>query len=256
MSDEVATLAVALAVRLPTGDLGELSAAAARGRRGLLALRARSAAPAFRDACDRCLAVLPSCGPDYLAGTLAGAARLAQHRDRAGTVEVVWTGPQSQLRTSRLTSAVVSELIGQSREEVLLVSYATHTEPGIASALQAAIDRGVQVTLLLERAADNASYSGPEFPFPALAVQRLHWPAAQRPDGAALHAKILVVDTALALVGSANLTGRALERNLECGVLIRGGSAPAMIRAHLHQLLEARVLQRTTASSVGQPHRP
>ena len=48
-----------------------------------------------------------------------------------------------------------------------------------------------------------------------------------------MHAKILVVDRRIALVGSANLTGHALERNLECGVLIRGGPVPGQLVAHL-----------------------
>lgn len=245
MSARAAALASALAVQLPAADMRDLSAAAAEGSKGLLALRARSAANAVRDACDRALDALSSCAPEYLAGALAGAAGLAEQQDRSGTVEVVWTGPHSPLRTSRLTSAVVTDLIGHARDEVVLVSFATQTEPRVAEALQGAVKRGVEVTLLLERHVDYPAYTGPELPFPELAALRLHWPGAARPEGAALHAKLLVVDTALALVGSANLTGRALERNLECGVLIRGGKAPALIRVHLRQLLEAGVLCRT-----------
>lgn len=250
MSTRAAGLASTLAVQLPAADLHELSAAAAAGSRGLLALRARSAATVVRDACDRAVAVLSTCTPDYLAGALAGAGRLAEQRERSGSVEVVWTGPHSQLHTSRLTSAVVTDLIAQARDEVVLVSFATQTEPRVAAALQAAVERGAEVTLLLERGGDNAAYTGPELPFPTLAAIRLHWPGAERPEGAALHAKLLVVDAALALIGSANLTGRALERNLECGVLIRGGTAPAMIRAHLRDLVETGVLRRAAAPAL------
>jgi phosphatidylserine/phosphatidylglycerophosphate/cardiolipin synthase-like enzyme len=38
-----------------------------------------------------------------------------------------------------------------------------------------------------------------------------------------------VVDRESALVGSANLTGYVLERNLEWGLLIRGGRLPAAV---------------------------
>jgi phosphatidylserine/phosphatidylglycerophosphate/cardiolipin synthase-like enzyme len=48
-----------------------------------------------------------------------------------------------------------------------------------------------------------------------------------------MHAKVLVVDRSVALVGSANLTGYGLERNLECGLLIRGGPVPAALAEHL-----------------------
>lgn len=243
MNEEVAVLACALASQMPPGDLRELSSATADGRQGLLALRARSAAVVTRNACDRLLAVLSSCSPDYLAGALVGAARSASDQRRSGTVDVVWTGPQSGLRTNRLTSAVIVDLIAQASQEVILVSFAAQTEPLVAAALQTAVDRGVEVTLLLERQVDNPTYSGPAFPFPMLAARRLSWPSSARPQGAALHAKVMVIDGSLALVGSANLTGHALERNLECGVLLRGGAAPPAIRVHLLRLLDIGVLQ-------------
>jgi phosphatidylserine/phosphatidylglycerophosphate/cardiolipin synthase-like enzyme len=82
-------------------------------------------------------------------------------------------------------------------------------------------------------------------PFPGLTADRLRWPANRRPPGASLHAKIIVVDDVVALVGSANLTGRAMESNLECGILIRGGPQPAAIRAHIMDLRARALLQRT-----------
>lgn len=243
MSSRAASLASDLAVHLPAADLRELSEAAAQGLPGLSGLRARSSAGVVRDACDQLMTALGSCAPGYLAGALAGVAELASAERRSGTVDIVWTGPSSDLRTSRLTAAVVVDLIAEARAEVLLVSFAAHTEPTIGGALHEAAGRGVTVTLLLERRDDNPAFSGQDLPFPALPARRLRWPASARPSGAALHAKVLVVDAAVALVGSANLTSRALEHNLECGVLLRGGTAPATIRRHLLRLEEARVLR-------------
>ncbi len=125
-----------------------------------------------------------------------------------------------------------------------LVSYATHNEPSIKAALSAATARNVAVTLLAERHEDNPSYTAAGTPFPGLNVLRLHWPASSRPPGAALHAKIIVVDDQVALVGSANLTSRAMESNLECGILIRGGPQPRAIRDHITGLHAAEVLLR------------
>ncbi len=48
-----------------------------------------------------------------------------------------------------------------------------------------------------------------------------------------MHAKVLIVDRRTALVGSANLTGPALERNLECGLLVSGGPVPTLLADHL-----------------------
>jgi phosphatidylserine/phosphatidylglycerophosphate/cardiolipin synthase-like enzyme len=130
------------------------------------------------------------------------------------------------------------------RSEILLVSYATYTEPSISTALSAAAARGVVVTLLAERHQDNPSYTALGTPFPGLYALRLHWPAGSRPPGAALHAKIIVVDDQVALVGSANLTGRAMEANIECGILIRGGPQPRAVRDHITGLYAAGLLLR------------
>jgi cardiolipin synthase A/B len=222
-----------LAGRLPSGDIRHLALAAAQGERGVQQLRAATASPILRDACDQLIQRLRSAEPAYLSGLLAGAARAVDRARAYQSVSVVWTGPESGVSSSRLTAATVIELINSARSALLLVSYATQTEPQISAALSTAVARGVAVTLLAERDADNPSYSSSATPFPGLDALRLHWPASFRPTGAALHAKIIVVDDQVALVGSANLTSRAMESNLECGILIRGGPQPRAIRDHI-----------------------
>jgi cardiolipin synthase A/B len=134
---------------------------------------------------------------------------------------------------SQLTLAVPSDLIAEAQREVLLVRYAMFPGEDVRAALTAAAGRGISITLLLERAADNPHFAGYRDPFPDLVARRLCWPAANRPAGASMHAKLLVIDRGTALVGSANLTGYGLERNLECGLLIRGGRVPALLVQHL-----------------------
>jgi phosphatidylserine/phosphatidylglycerophosphate/cardiolipin synthase-like enzyme len=170
---------------------------------------------------------------------LAGAARAVERARRYRSVSVVWTGPESGIWTSRLTAAAVIDLIAAARHELLLVSFATQTEPGISAALDAASARGVSITLLTERHADNPAYAHAATPFPGLDAIRLCWPGSERPPASALHAKVIVVDDQTALVGSANLTSRAMETNLECGILIRGGPQPSAIRDHIGGLLAA-----------------
>jgi phosphatidylserine/phosphatidylglycerophosphate/cardiolipin synthase-like enzyme len=148
-------------------------------------------------------------------------------------VTPVWTGPESKVGHSRLTLAVLADLINEAEGELLLVSYATIPGPDVKEALLAAANRGVVITLLLERSVDNPHFTGHADPFPDLPARRLCWPADQRPSGASMHAKLLVVDRRTALVGSANLTGYGLERNLECGLLIRGGRVPGLLVEHL-----------------------
>ncbi len=59
-----------------------------------------------------------------------------------------------------------------------------------------------------------------------------------------VHAKIAVVDSARAFVTSANLTGHALKRNMEAGVLVSGGVVPKAMRDHLRALIDVGVLTR------------
>jgi cardiolipin synthase A/B len=229
---------------LPAADVRRLAEAAAEGEPGVRQLRATTGSVIVRDACGQLLLWLRYAESDYLTGLLAGTARAVERARRYQSVSVVWTGPESGESSSRLTAAAVIELINAARSEILLVSYATHTEPSISTALSAAVARGVAVTLLAERHEDNLSYTAFGTPFPGLDALRLHWPAGSRPPGAALHAKIIVVDDQVALVGSANLTSRAMESNLECGILIRGGPQPRAIRGHITGLHAAGLLSR------------
>jgi phosphatidylserine/phosphatidylglycerophosphate/cardiolipin synthase-like enzyme len=51
-----------------------------------------------------------------------------------------------------------------------------------------------------------------------------------------MHAKAAIADRSAALVTSANLTGHALDLNMELGLLVRGGSVPARLADHFNAL--------------------
>jgi cardiolipin synthase len=229
---------------LPSADVRELARAAAEGPDAVRRLRARTPAPVLRDACDQLLARLVVNEPGYLTGLLVGTTRAVERARQHQSLSVVWTGPESGITTGRLTAATVIDLIAEAEREVLLISYATRAEATISAALSAASARGVEITLLIERHADNPAYVSAETPFRGLDAIRLHWPRGRRSPGASLHAKVIVVDDRIALVGSANLTSRAMETNLECGILIRGGPQPRAIRSHIDELRASGELRR------------
>ena len=216
--------------QLPREFARELSNALCEGRPALVALRGRVALASSTVAVKDAIKLYDQGDGPFAAGILIGQleAQLA-----SPTVVPVWTGPESTAGQSRLTLAVVADLIAEAKTELLLASYAAYPGPSVRQALHAAVDRGVDVTLLLERVVDNPNFHGQGDPFPGLQARRLSWPAPARPGDAAMHAKLLVVDRRIALVGSANLTGHALERNLECGVLIRGGRVPGQLVDHV-----------------------
>lgn len=228
-----AELARRLTEHLPAPDVQRLAAAVGIGAVAVRRLRAEAGGP-LGAACQRALDVGVS---PLLAGALLGAAAVRQHDRRR--VDLVWSGPDSSVDTSRLTAAVLVDLLDAARQHVLLAGFAVHTEPRVCDALHAAAARDVDITLLLERPADNAHYSGPDRPFPDLPARRLAWPLARRPLGASLHAKLLAVDDRYLLVGSANVTAAALDRNLECGLLLDGGREAQAARRHVEALADA-----------------
>ena len=236
----VIAAAVRLSRELPRGDVRHI-AEALLVPHGLSKLQA-TAAHRVRDACAELSELhLHDVDRPLAAGALLAA--LEPDPDLA-TVTPVWTGPATTAAT-RLTSAVVVDLIGHAAEHVLLVGYAVHNEPTVADALHAARARGVAVTLVLESHADNPQFNGTAHPFPGIDATRLRWPADIRPPGASLHAKLLVIDDHSALIGSANITGAALGKNLECGLLVRGGDTARSLRHHVASLVAEKHLEPT-----------
>ena len=154
----------------------------------------------------------------------------------------MWTGPASSVDSARLTPAVVSELLAEATTDVLRVGHAVQEGAGVTCGLLAAAERGVRMTLLLERREDNAAFDQ-RGALRSIPARRLCWPADHRERSASLHAKVLVIDRRAALIGSANLTGAAMTRKLECGLLLRGGQHPARLCDHVEALLEQGVLR-------------
>ncbi len=213
---------------------------------GTLGQVAVGASPGAHDAIARLTAAWaahPSLSGEGVA--LALRVGLAGRRDAdARRSRPVWTGPGAS-GEQRLTAAALHELIVDARERILLVSFAAFTLAELATDLEAAVERGCAVDVVFETEEDSAgAYSGPQArPFGEIAgVRRWRWPAEQRKPGAALHAKLLVVDGRRALVGSANLTHRALTANLEVGVLVRDPDLAGELEAHVDSLVEDGVL--------------
>jgi phosphatidylserine/phosphatidylglycerophosphate/cardiolipin synthase-like enzyme len=57
-------------------------------------------------------------------------------------------------------------------------------------------------------------------------------------EATALHAKLMAADEKVAVVGSANLTDRALADNIELGVIIRDPHAVERVVRHFRSLMK------------------
>jgi len=196
-------------------------------------------------------AAVPGVGPSEIAAAFRGAGEVAALMDGTGAIELVWTGPKTGLIPTRRTEQVILEVIDSAKDDVFLVTYVFYKASSIVDALSAAVGRGVGVDVLLESSSEHGgAVKGDSVRTMAKVVPGATiyiWdPAAKRPDGdvlsASVHAKCVVADKELAFITSANLTSAALERNMELGLLIRGGSVPDRLRSHLAALIEAGII--------------
>jgi len=182
-----------------------------------------------------------------LAGMLVGATEARKQVAAELNIEFVWTGPTTRFAPTRRTDQVLLDLISSAKEDVFLVSFVVYAVQSVTSALNQASSRGVRIHVLLEASSDHGGSLGID----PVAFMRANVPSAviytwQKKSESFLngkvHAKVAVVDGARAFVTSANLTGHALEKNMEAGVLIRGGPVPGLLRAHLEALIDVGII--------------
>jgi phosphatidylserine/phosphatidylglycerophosphate/cardiolipin synthase-like enzyme len=180
----------------------------------------------------------------YLRGVAVGLA----HQETAVRIESVWSGPSVHGVPVRATAQVLISLIGQAASELMLMTYSAKPYEPLREALRAAVGRGVAVMAVMETlqgAGSAISGEEPAMAFHGLGVELWHWPAARRAEhGAKMHAKIAVADRRELLVSSANLTQSGVGRNIEAGLLVRGGTAPQRAAEHITALRSAGMLER------------
>jgi hypothetical protein len=160
---------------------------------------------------------------------------------------IVVSGPVSDVVPVRLTSEVAVEIVREATAALLVVSFAAYGVAEVVAELAAAADRGVRIDLVLETMADDggtlSGTLGAAAAFRALEgkAKVWHWPQRHRPvvgqSRAALHAKFIAADERAVLLGSANLTDRALVHNLEVGAVLREPQAVQRLVRHVRALM-------------------
>lgn len=188
--------------------------------------------------------------PDELAGMITGAS-YAYHTAKAEEkLELVWTGPSTPMMSTRRTEQALLEVINSSHKTLFLVSFVAYEVASVTKALNEAIERGVDVSILLE----PAEVHGGQIKEDCFAMMKYAVPNAslyvwsdknkEEMGGGyrIVHAKCSIADAKVAFITSANLTGAALERNMELGVLISGNNIPQQLYSHLQSLISTKTL--------------
>lgn len=176
-----------------------------------------------------------------LAGMLEGASSVVEYYQELSP-ELVWTGPTPAGTATRQTEQVMLEVIRSARESLFLISFVAYRVDRIVTALNEAVDRGVDVKILLE----SPEEKGGNLSVDSISLMRsvlpgLRFYAWQKRleefAGGSVHAKVAVADDRLAFITSANLTGYAMERNIEAGVLLRGSEHPRKLAEYLESMV-------------------
>lgn len=185
------------------------------------------------------------------AGELASMLRAASHiytkAETEQSTELVWTGPTTPFVASRRTEQALLQVINSADSTLFITSFVAYDISTIVRALNAAGDRGVDVSILLELSQEH----GGTINFDAIGKMKVLVPASRLyawnekadafTDGR-VHAKVAVSDGRVCFITSANLTRYAMDRNMEAGVLISGGNIPRLLEEHLNSLSEIKII--------------
>lgn len=164
------------------------------------------------------------------------------------SLELVWTGPRTPFVSARRTEQALLQVIESARKSLFITSFVAYDVSSIIDALNAAITRGVKVSMLLESSHDH----GGSVTIDVIGKMRELVPEAslyawiRKSDvfsGGRVHAKIALADATSCFITSANLTGFAMEKNMEAGVLVNGGRLPAALACHLEKLIELKIIE-------------
>ena len=168
-------------------------------------------------------------------------------------IELVWSGPPVVQSTFRRTDRAWIDVIDGARAILWIASYSVGSVECVETSLLSALDRGVSINFLFERSQDSEgalAHDGcSRFDRRILQGSKLYaWTPTNRQRGPAgkvalMHAKAVVADAAVMFVTSANLSGAALERNIEVGVIVRGGPHPRWLAERFQQLVECRAVE-------------
>ena len=185
--------------------------------------------------------------PNELASMLLAASHVFNKTTAEQSTELVWTGPTTPFVSARRTEQALLQVINTASQTLFITSFVAYDISSIVKALKAASDKGVRIYMLLE----SSQGHGGSINIDVIGKMRKLVPSAQlyawREKGdefsdGRVHAKVAVADGNTCFITSANLTGYAMEKNMEAGVLITGGRIPRLLDEHLRSLVDTKIV--------------
>ena len=188
-----------------------------------------------------------SVSAEELASMLLAAVHVFTKASNEQSAELVWTGPTTPSVAARRTEQALLQVINVANSALFITSFVAYDVSSIVKALNAACERGVVISMLLDSSQDH----GGSISIDVIGKMRTLVPTAQLyawrdktdafSDGR-VHAKVAVADGITCFITSANLTRYALDKNMEAGVLISGGRIPKLLDEHLRSLVDMKIV--------------
>lgn len=188
-----------------------------------------------------------SVSAEELALMLLAAGHVFTKATNQQSTELVWTGPTTPFVAARRTEQALLQVINAAERTLFITSFVAYDVSTIVKALNAASDRGAAISMLLE----SSQGHGGSVTFDAIGKMKSLVPAARLYawrdkagpfSGGRVHAKVAVADGRICFITSANLTGYAMEKNMEAGVLISGGHIPWLLDEQLRTLVDTKLV--------------
>ena len=165
-------------------------------------------------------------------------------------VQLVWSGPLTNINRTRTTFSMLIDLIERANESILMFSYVVVMPEHLTKGLREASTRGVKIDIVLESSEEKGFFNDRRA-FDVIAnisssITTWKWSSEQRSsEKSSMHAKVIAVDKTHLFVTSANLTNAALLDNIELGVLIESERIVREFKEKFEELVQNRVLNRS-----------
>lgn len=201
---------------------------------------------------DYLLATHSELTPSHISIAIRSALYTYKKECEKESIELVCSGPTTFSSSFRNTYQALNEMIRDAKVSLLLVTYVIYDIKELSKELLEASKRGVSIRFIVETHTNDDSRN----PYDKIKhigedllkrSEVFYWPDDKRPriqkgEFGVIHAKCAVADKKVAFVTSANLTGRALDHNIEVGTLIIGGVVPNQINKHFDELIQINLL--------------
>ena len=189
--------------------------------------------------------------PRDVAFSLRGASATAYRSKKRESIQLVWTGPSTGLLAARHTEQVLCEVINSAKQNLFIVSFVAYKVESIIKALRNAIERKVKINVLIETTSEHGGridHNSAKVLSQLSPLNIYTWYSGKQSEtgslSGAVHAKCAVADGKLAFITSANITGAAMELNMEAGVLVKGGDLPIRLQDHLNALISTNIIEK------------